>query len=565
MKRKLLIVLISILAFACLFALTSFAVDYSEKALLADGSELSIYDENQNPLIWYVSGVDAYGNNIYASVPNNRNEPGTTGDTYVTYTINTSWMTQLENINLHIWNESKGEYEVFTEEGVPVVAVNLRGLTSFGYINKGFGVSNIQCIYFNECLKDFCDYFQGSTALRLVDLSVCTDLSGGFGGVCNLQECTNLHTIRLAPGTEYSLKCNSNRNYRFKNTAITDIVIPANITNLGVDNFRNCDDLESIYIFGNTTSLGQRNFQGCTSLTNVYILGDNPTIDITSFAENFYECVDAGKTLDFKSTGKYFFFVSTNEEYLTQVKNAIGATDIITYDDYTSNQASYTEGRYIISGTNICDVYYGEHNVIKENGNECVGACSVCGVTVVKHTETENITVTIEYSNYMKEGTKTVICNNKGCTHKATEESPALFTCLGFSTPTDGRDGLVISFSVNGEAVAEYVGATGKSFKYGAFAAAEKNIGTNDIVDANGISPEKVVCADLTEYNLASFDLVIVGFGEEQKDLGLAMGAYVIDGDTVSYMQAGAPSDGAKYYFASYNTVMDLIAASKGV
>ena len=39
------------------------------------------------------------------------------------------------------------------------------------------------------------------------------------------------------------------------------------------------------------------------------------------------------------------------------------------------------------------------------------------------------------------------------------------------------------------------------------------------------------------------------------------MGAYVIDGDVVSYMQAGKAEDDEKYYFASYNEVLDLVSS----
>ena len=41
----------------------------------------------------------------------------------------------------------------------------------------------------------------------------------------------------------------------------------------------------------------------------------------------------------------------------------------------------------------------------------------------------------------------------------------------------------------------------------------------------------------------------------------VAMCAYVIDGDTVSYMQAGGPEENEKYYFASYNEVLDLVSS----
>ena len=565
MKRKLLIISLGILIFSCFFAISAFAmVDYSEKAILADGTRLPVYDENQNPLIWYVSGVDENGKNVYKSVQNNCNEANGVNGDYVTYTINTSWMTQLENINIHIWNENLGEYEVFTEESFPVVVVNLRGLTSFEYINKGLKTGDIQYIYFNENLKDCCDYFKGSTSLRLVDLSECTNLSGGFGGVRNFYNCTNLHTIRFAPGPNYSLACSSYQNWRFSNTSMVEIVFPENITSLGVDNFKNNSRLESIYILGNTTSLGQRNFYGCTSLTNIYILGDNPTIDVTSFKENFYECVDGNTTYDFTGVGKYFFFVTTNSDYLNQVKEAIGATQIITYGDYVANPSSYTEGRYIISGTNICDVYYGEHNVTCEPSNKCVGACDVCGDIIVNHNDAENLSVSISYTSYDQAGVKTVKCNNPGCTYTETEEADALFNCLGYSSPQNGRQEMVIGFTVNNEAITEYINITGKTIKYGVFAVLKKNIENDDIFGNNGALADGIISAEISEYGFVAFELKIVGFTDEYKNAKLAMGAYVAavssEGVEYSYIQSAAPNENEKYFFASYNDVVGFFS-----
>ena len=551
--------------FVCLLAFSAYAteINYAETATIADGTVVPIYDAEHNPLIWYVSGTDSEGENIYASVPNNRNSANENKDTYVTYTINTSWMTQLENINIHIWNDNLGDYQVFTEENLQVVVVNLRGLTSFEYIHRGLKVSNIQYIYFNEILKDFCEYFKGSTALRLVDLSVCINLSGGLGGARNFYNCTNLHTIRLAPGTSYTLTCSANSNWRFSYTAITEIVITPNITSIGIDNFKNCTKLESIYILGNTTSLGQRNFYGCSNLTNIYILGDNPQIDITSFRENFYECVDGNTTYDFTTVGKYFFFVSTNEEYLNQVKEAIGATAIVPYADYVANPSNYVEGRYIISGTSICDVYYGEHEIDQANANPCAGLCTVCGNTVVNHTG-ENFVVTVEYQSYLMAGLKITSCNNEGCTYKTTEEVKALFTCLGYSASESGSAGIAIGYLVSNEAISEYIAITGKTVNYGVFAVLKDKIGNSDIFSPDGGVADGVITADISDHNFEVFELKITGLSEEQKSIEMAIGAYVMvtNGETMeySYLQSGTPNEGEKYSYVSYN---DIITSSE--
>lgn len=570
MKRKLLFLSLGIMIFVCLFAISAFAtVNYDEKAILADGTVVPIYDENHNPLIWYVSGVDENGKNIYKSVPNNRNEQNENNDDYVTYTINTSWMTQLQDVNFHIYNGTN--YDVINDKTYNVVVLNLRGLTNFQYINKGLGISSIQYIYFNEILKDFCDYFQNSQNIRLVDLSECTALSGGFGGVCNLQNCINLHTIRLAPGTSYSLKCNNNRNYRFKNTAITEIIIPENIINLGVDNFNGCKNLESIYILGNSTSLGQRNFALCTNLTNIYILGDNPTIDLTSFKENFYECVDNGKVLDFKSTGKYFFFVTTNTEYLNGVKDATSASDIISYADYKANPTNYVDGRYVISGANICDILYnGVHTLDQNNSNPCAGICTVCGEIAQAQEPKHSFSTTISYENYCANGIKSQLCSNENCKYSEvplTSNAGAIISEFkGISTKING-DGLTFGFSIDYDALDEYVKVSGE-VEIGFVVAVKNFLNGYMPLDENGNeNSDKVIKASLLKWTqnneinklitkYTSADFKIIGTWDKNidfdgdgiletsvKDIEFYMSGYIIDGGTVKYINYKSSSD----------------------
>ena len=136
MKRKILITSLGVLIFAILLAISSFAaVDYNEKATLADGTVVPIYDENQNPLIWYVSGVDANGKNIYASVPNNRNAANENKDAYVTYTITTGQWAQIQDIKISVNNEDTSNYTEYNEDNIAIVVVNFRGMT-FPYIAK---------------------------------------------------------------------------------------------------------------------------------------------------------------------------------------------------------------------------------------------------------------------------------------------------------------------------------------------------------------------------------------------------------------------------------------------
>lgn len=570
MKRKLLTISLGILIFACFLAISSFAtVNYSETATLADGTVLPIYDENQNPLIWYISGVDENGKNIYKSVPNNRNEQNTNNDDYVTFT-NASG-NQLTNINFFIYDEASKEYVTYTEDNLAVVVFNMRGLKGFIWLHSGFKCSDIQYIYFHEELNDCCAFFTRSTNIRLVDLTVCTNLTGGFGGERNFYNCPNLHTIRFAPGASYALTCKKNYNWRFTNTSMVEIIFPENITSLGVDNFKDNSKLESIYILGNTTSLGQRNFSNCPKLTNIYILGNNPTIDLTSFKENFYECVDNGKVLDFKSTGKYFFFATTNEAYLNDVKDAIGATAIISYNDYKASPDKYTEGRYIISGTNICDTLYdGVHFLDENNSNPCAGLCTVCGEIAQAQNQVHNFTTKITYTNYLASGVRSQICANESCKYSEnpyiSDTDEIISEFKGISTKING-DGLTFGYSVNYDALDEYVKVSGGSVELGFVVAIKSFLDGKMPLDENGIeSTSKVIKATLLTWSqdtdnqsvlkYASADFKIVGNWDMSIDLDgdkipetdiksvkFYMAGYIIDGDTVKYINYQRTSD----------------------
>ncbi|MBO5261538.1 MAG: hypothetical protein J6B45_00670, partial [Clostridia bacterium] len=66
--------------------------------------------------------------------------------------------------------------------------------------------------------------------------------------------------------------------------------------------------------------------------------------------------------------------------------------------------------------------------------------------------------------------------------------------------------------------------------------------------------------AEITNHQFVAFELKIVGFTDTQKDIKLAMGAYVAvtDGETTeySYMQNDEPGENEKYSFVSYNDIV---------
>ena len=542
MKRKLITIFFIALAFAWIFAISAFgAVNYSEMATLADGTTLPIYDEAHNPLIWYVSGTDQDGNNVYSSVPNNRNEPNENHDTYVTYVSTTGTWAQLKDIYIHTYNETTGEYDSTIDDNLQIVVLNLR---EFDMIYLGdINVNYIQYMYYPATLKDCPELFKHKTALRLVDMSVCTNLVGGFGGTQNFKDCINLHTVRLPIGPSYTFE--GGNNYKFRNTAISSIIIPEAVTSLGTDNFEGCSKLESIYILGSNTSLGRLNFEGCTSLKNIYFLGDSPSITATEFKENFVECVDGDKTYTFDGIGKYFYFVSTNMNYLAEVKEAVGAVSIVSYNDYKANPSNYTEGRYVISGANICEILYNnEHDLeevdscLKERACERTNCDYVLAPEYSEHKMAEALTFA---NGITAEGIYYAECQNDGCAVKTEETVKPVFTAKGYST-NDDKNAINGGYEVNLTSLTLYERLIG-TLEYGIVIANASSFGEKTFLDENNkVNSDKALQVEMDK-QYSSFDCSI-NFGTNTGiDLDLIITAYVIEGDTVTYIQSSTGND----------------------
>ena len=105
----------------------------------------------------------------------------------------------------------------------------------------------------------------------------------------------------------------------------------------------------------------------------------------------------------------------------------------------------------------------------------------------------------------------------------------------------------------------EYEEITGKTLKYGVFAASLDKLQGGDIFE-NGVANENAICAEIKATEFSAFDLKITGFEDSQKETKLALGAYVaiIDGENTeySYMQDDTKGElNGKYYFASYNDI----------
>ena len=256
-------------------------------------------------------------------------------------------------------------------------------------------------------------------------------------------------------------------------------------------------------------------------------------------------------TNDIKARSKYISGYTSNKLVATDtlVKVAVTAP--------TCGEQGYTTYT-CLCGVSKVDDYVpatGEH--VNENG-----VCANCSSPIYCANSEHNLEIiSIAYQNgFDKAGVKTVRCLDCNATETETE-ALALFVCKGFSVPEGGKVGVALGFDVNRTAVSEYEAVTGESVRYGAFVVAQSKIQANEIFDANGNAASGVICADVTDYQFGKFDVMVVGFAEDQKELLFAMGAYVATTKEsvtkYSYIQNAVPNENELYSFVSYNKVVN--------
>ena len=168
---------------------------------------------------------------------------------------------------------------------------------------------------------------------------------------------------------------------------------------------------------------------------------------------------------------------------------------------------------------------------------------------------------TISYESFVENGTLTSYCTR--CNKAETVSTDPLFTCLGYSAAENGDGGIAVGYTVNKTAINTYEDFANVILNFGVFAISQEKLGTGDVFDENGSLAANAISFDVTSYEYSAFVLKIVGFTDAQKEVKLAMGAYVAvnDGEKTTYSYMQDDKKGEKigdYYFASYNDVLGI-------
>ena len=437
------------------------------------------------------------------------------------------------------------------------------------------GVQTIACHIFNGCtkvggsivfpstLKEIKEGTFNGTSITSFDFSKCTNLTsigGGYGGTFSNIDTITSYDFSTCPNLVF------NGPAMFEGSAILEnVILPANLPKIPHKTFAHCYKMSSLVIPATVTDIADESFHSARKNQEVktftmYIQGD-VKLNVK------YVFRDSGAKIEFVMIGDGITaeqFKTTNAGIDIVQSGSHSPLDNIGVIDYLDPASPWTfvpgqaRTSHIIVD-NYCKplALTGEH---ASTENPCVINCTVCNLVAPKENPTHSETFIITYANgYDVAGEKLISCSNAGCAYSTTVAVDSLFNCLGYSSPENGRDGIVIGYTVNEDAINAYEANTGKVIEYGVFAVLKDHLGTNDIFNDDGTNPNGVVTVGIKKNEYASFEFKILGFNDDQKDIELAMGAYVKvaneDETEYSYMQAGIPDEGEKYSFISYTEI----------
>ena len=387
--------------------------------------------------------------------------------------------------------------------------------------------------------------------------------------------CDNVKTVILENTVTIGKQAFNNPNGG--TTKISTLVLPEGLTSIGEYAFTRCE-LTEVITPSTLESMGQHVFQGCKQLTKAVILGscmgkgmfqDCSNMKVLVLTERITTM--ANQCIGSVSSSFTTFYTGTDYERIRELGVATGAdrfstskTTYCTYEDYAAGNYATNKACLFVYDANVCDAAFeGVHTQPKDDG-DCTTAlvCAYCAEHVFREAKTHIESERITYESLTGKGEYYFGCTNEGCTLGKITETEALFTCLGYSASEIGTGGIVVGYLVNGAAVAEYERVIGLSIELGVFAVSKDKLGANDVFSADGTAADGVIKVNMTAQMPTAIEMKVVGFNDDNRDYKLAMGVYFAEKDGESaeytYLQIGTPNEGEKYYFASFNDVLEM-------
>ena len=337
------------------------------------------------------------------------------------------------------------------------------------------------------------------------------------------------------------------------------------LVTIGNSAFHDCKKLPSIYIPSTVTSIGTKAFISCNALSEV---ANFENCQITTIENGTFQYAWAIKTLKIPETVTTIGTAFADNNALTLVyipKSVTSIADTFTGGKptnavfvYTGKDASVLSTCSKIAGANVIQASNYDETASYKGINLVVGYSHCVAYYNGVHAET---TKTVDVTSFLEE-----ICVNQTCTKcqcaLETEKIGPIYTCFGYSVSETDTKGVAVRYTVDFEALEEYEKAAGTELNYGLFVLANSEIGTTDILNEEGNAVSGAVAAEFSGTGFFSFEIKVVGL-EKYPTTEFALGAYVVETiDTekkFSYLQLGEPEENAKYYFASYEDILEVL------
>ena len=289
MKKKFLLTLTLMAMLMCMLiisvgaASTTGNIDYDETAILKDGTELPIYDEDKNPLLWYISGTETVTNeigetvtkNIYSSVVSTatKENPDKNGY-YVKYNGTNPTFTGPtgEKIQYHYSQSIYVKHVTDTSVNFlgrdTMVVANFRGVDIGDF--QGGTINKLQYFYAPACMVR-CGDFRQSTDLKLTDFTQSVSMRNINSQAYKTKTVEIRFPVIEPVYDENGVIMNPFviDTFAFQGTPATVLNFPDTLYKVDKNAFQNAKQLTSIGSAKNLTIVCDDAFENCFVLTGI--------------------------------------------------------------------------------------------------------------------------------------------------------------------------------------------------------------------------------------------------------------------------------------------------------
>lgn len=404
--------------------------------------------------------------------------------------------------------------------------------------------------------------FRGCSQITKVIFPENSQLTGDFTG--NFLSCTALTSFYFPKGVgslayDVFSGCTSLKEIDFSDSELTAIT--------SGNNFKGCSSLESIYFPNTLLTIADSNFGGCSKLS-VISFGDGLTslgagnLTLTALKKvyipstltsigahilGYTNANDSSKNITFIFTGSFAQAQALRALVKADTANAKNGCKF--YDATLLPSSEYDVsiepvGYHFIYDYSKCDAFYSSHNLTEHNA--CVDICQRClhFYQVASPVHNFNGGETIVYEDFAKEGSKTCVCQNEGCTSNdgSSVPVPPIFEFLGYSIFEIGSS-FAVDYLVNIDALMEYEVSNGVVLDYGMVGA---YVGYLD--GRTPLDPETAKAVDISstgkriylhsirKFEHSSTSIRLTNIKESQYEEEFYVSLYIYDGKTVKYL-----------------------------